>query len=60
MIEVQPPRVITLRDNTNFGYCAAAHYIVSFDDPDHFKGDRDGCLQIVKITKLALATTGYR
>ena len=37
----------------NFGHYVAAYNIAGFDDPEHFKGDMDQWLQMMKSTKPA-------
>ncbi len=37
----------------NFGHYVAAYNISGFDDPDHFKDEMDGWLQMMKTTKPA-------
>ena len=37
----------------NFGHYVAAYNIAGFDDPDHFKDEMDGWLQMMKTTKPA-------
>ena len=37
----------------NFGHYVAAYNVAGFDDPDHFKDEMDGWLQMMKSTKPA-------